>query len=387
MTEVKKRLLIATGIFEPDIGGPASYARFLADKLPVDLDVKVISYSSIRKYPKDKDFSFKVERVWKGIPWFIRHLAYFLKVFFAAKNSDIIYSLSIINGSIPSWLSAKLFKKKFYIRVAGDYAWQVAAEKGKTNLLIDDFQKADKPFWSGILYKLQASMAKKADLVIVPSDYLKQLVEGWGIKPDKIKVIFNSVDFEPLSISKEDARTKLGIHGNIILSVGRLAPWKGFKMLIKVMPKLTEISQFLRVVIVGSGPDKKNLEMMIRNLGLDKKVYLVGAKSRDDLKLYFAAADMFVLNSGYEGFSHQILESMAAGVPVIASAVMGNREIIHQGENGFMFKYNDEFNLIEAIRTLHQDNELKEQFIREGKKTAEFFSLEKMITETKEVLL
>ena len=387
MTEVKKRLLIATGIFEPDIGGPASYARFLADKLSVDLDVKVISYSSIRKYPKDKDFSFKVERVWKGIPWFIRHLAYFLKVFFVAKNSDIIYSLSIINGSIPSWLSAKLFKKKFYIRVAGDYAWQVAAEKGKTNLLIDDFQKADKPFWSGILYKLQASMAKKADLVIVPSDYLKQLVEGWGIKPDKIKVIFNSVDFEPLSISKEDARTKLGIHGNIILSVGRLAPWKGFKMLIKVMPKLTEISQFLRVVIVGSGPDKKNLEMMIRNLGLDKKVYLVGAKSRDDLKLYFAAADMFVLNSGYEGFSHQILESMAAGVPVIASAVMGNREIIHQGENGFMFKYNDEFNLIEAIRTLHQDNELKEQFIKEGKKTAEFFSLEKMITETREVLL
>lgn len=151
------------------------------------------------------------------------------------------------------------------------------------------------------------------------------------------------------------------------------------------MPKLLELNQFFRLVIIGDGPDKKNLEAMIKNLGLDKKVYLLGKKPQNELPLYLAAADVFVLNSGYEGFSHQILESMALGVPVIASAVMGNRELIHQGQNGFMVKYNDEFNLIEAIKTLHQDDAMKNQFIAEGKKTAEFFSVDKMIGETEKI--
>ena len=99
-----------------------------------------------------------------------------------------------------------------------------------------------------------------------------------------------------------------------------------------------------------------------------------------------AAADVFVLNSGYEGFSHQILEAMTAGVPVIATAVGGNKEVIKQGENGFMVKYQDEFNLIEAIKSLWQNQGLQEEFKKEGKKTAENFSSEKMFEETVKIL-
>jgi glycosyltransferase involved in cell wall biosynthesis len=73
---------------------------------------------------------------------------------------------------------------------------------------------------------------------------------------------------------------------------------------------------------------------------------------------------------------------MVAGVPVITTAVGGNKEIIHQGENGFMIKYNDEFNLVEAIRTVWQTPELQKRFIEEGKKAAEYFSVEKMTEET-----
>jgi glycosyltransferase involved in cell wall biosynthesis len=73
---------------------------------------------------------------------------------------------------------------------------------------------------------------------------------------------------------------------------------------------------------------------------------------------------------------------MAAGLPVITTGVGGNREIINQGENGFMIKYNDEFNLIEAIRTVYKIDEMRERFIEEGKKTAGHFSSERMYTET-----
>ncbi len=78
------------------------------------------------------------------------------------------------------------------------------------------------------------------------------------------------------------------------------------------MPRLLEISQFFRLVIVGDGPDRKSLEMMIKNMGLDKRVYLIGKKSPEELAIYLASADVFVLNSGYEGFSHQILEVFQA---------------------------------------------------------------------------
>ncbi len=378
----KKRILIVTGIYPPDIGGPASYARTLAQRLSKDYEVKIITYSSVKKYDQDKNYPFLVKRVWKKIPWFLRHAIYAMKVFCACKNSDIIYSLSTLNGAIPSLAGARFFKKRFFIRIAGDYAWQVAVEKNKTGLLIDDFQKAKKTGWIGFLHKTQVRACKSSDVIIVPSKYLAGIVRGWGVSGDKVKIIYNGVDFKSADISQEEAKKKIGIYGDIILSAGRLVPWKGFRMLIKIMPRLSEISQLFRLVIVGDGPDKKMLGSMVKNLGLERKVYLVGRKSQEELATYLAAADMFVLNTGYEGFSHQILEAMTAGVPVITTAVGGNKEIIRQGENGFMVKYQDEFNLIEAVKSLWQNQELQEEFKKEGKKTAEHFSSEKMLEET-----
>ena len=377
-----KSILIVTGIFSPDIGGPASYARTLAQKLSKDYKVKVVTYSSVRKHEQDKSYPFVVKRVWKKNIWVFRHVVYFLNIFYACKNADTIYSLSTLNGSIPSSMGARFFKKKFYLRIAGDYAWQVAVEKNKTDLLIDDFQKTKKTGWIKFLHKTQVRSCKNADEIIVPSKYLAGIVRGWGISENKIKVIYNGVDFKSADIGQEEAKKKIGIYGDIILSAGRLVPWKGFRMLIKIMPRLSEISQLFRLVIVGDGPDQKMLESMIKNLGLERKVYLVGRKSQEELAIYLAAADMFVLNTGYEGFSHQILESMTVGVPVITTAVGGNKEIIRQGENGFMVKYQDEFNLVEAVKSLWQDPELQEEFKKEGKKTAEHFSSDKMFSET-----
>ena len=384
---LKKRILIVPGIYPCDIGGPASYARILAQRLSKEPQVKGITYSSVRKDGQDKNYSFPVKRVWKKIPWFLRHASYGLKVFFACKNSDVVYSLSSLSGATPSLVGARFFKKKFFIRIAGDYAWQVAVEKNKTGLLIDDFQKAKKTGWIGFLHKVQVWACKSADEIIVPSKYLASIVRGWGVSGDKIKVIYNGVDFKSADISQEEAKKKIGIYGDIILSAGRLVPWKGFRMLIKIMPRLSEISQLFRLVIVGDGPDGKMLASMVKNLGLERKVYLVGRKSQEELATYMAASGMFVLNSGYEGFSHQILEAMTAGIPIITTAVGGNKEVIRQGENGFMVKYQDEFNLVEAIKSLWQNPELREEFKKEGKKTADKFSSEKMFEETVKVLI
>ena len=321
-------------------------------------------------------------RIWKGWPKGIRHLIYFFIVLGQAKKHDIVFSLNAVSAGLPALISSRIRRKKFFVKIVGDYAWEMAIYKNKSPFLINDFQNTTKKGWIKILANIQHRVCNSADRIIVPSKYLAGIVQGWGVGPNKITVIYNGVDFTPSSLSREEARKQVGIPGNIILSSGRLVPWKGFKMLVKIMPKLLEINQFFRLVIVGDGPDRKSLEAMIRNMNLDKKVYLVGRKSKEDLAIYLAASDMFVLNSGYEGFSHQILEAMVAGLPVIASAIGGNKEIVSQGENGFLVRYNDEFNLIEAIKGLWQSPELCKDLSEKGKETAKKFSVERMVEET-----
>jgi len=385
MTSNKKHILITTGIFPPDIGGPASYCKLLGERLSKEFSINVITYSSVSKYSEDKSMPFHVVRVSRKIPKFLRHLVYFFKTLWLTKKADLVFSLNAISAGLPALLSAKIMRKKFAVKIVGDYAWEKAVNSNRTDLSIEKFQKAKKGFWIGLLYSLQSRVCKKADLVIVPSQYLADLVADWGVNKRKIKIIYNGIEIKSVNVSKEEARKKIGISGNIILTVGRLVPWKGFKMLIKIMPQLLKINQFLRLVIVGDGPEYNILQSMIKNLDLENKVLLVGKKSREDLKLYLAAADIFVLNTGYEGFSHQVLEAMALGVPVITTCVGGNREIIKQGENGFMVRYNDEFNLIEAIKTVWQIKEIREGFIEKGKETVKHFSVDNMVKETAEV--
>ena len=383
-----KRVLITTGIFSPDIGGPATYGEVIANALIArGFKICVLTYSKrFRAKNFDLKYKFKVIRVWGKWPIWVKHFVFGIKLLGLASKHDSILALNVWNAGFPSLIVSKIFKKKFILRIVGDYAWEVGVGKGKIVILMDDFQKLRKKGWTGMLYKLQSWVCKQADTVIVPSKYLDGIVRGWGVTDSKIKVIYNGVNFKPSLLSKEEARNRINIHGNIILSIGRLVPWKGFRMLIKIMPKLLELSQFARLVIVGDGPDRKALGSMIKNIGLEKKVFLVGKKSKEELAVYLAAADIFVLTSGYEGFSHQILEAMTAGVPVVASAAGGNQEVIKQGENGFLVKYNDEFNIIEAIKALWNDKEIAGYFAEAGKKTASNFSSDKMINETIKVL-
>lgn len=379
---MKKRVLITTGVFPPDIGGPASYCLTLAKKLSEDRSVTVVAYSSVRRHHDDNNLPFKLKRVWKRIPKGLRHLVFFLRVLKAARQADIVLSLNAVSAGVPALWAAKMCRKPFVVKIVGDYSWEIAVNKGMTSLLLSDFQNSPRPGRPGRLHRLQTWVCKNASLVIVPSQFLADMVAGWGIDQNKIIVIYNGVDFEPSVLSKEEARKEIGISGNILISIGRLVSWKGFRMLIKIMPQLFSINQFFRLIIVGDGPDRHALEMMVKNLGLERKVYIVGAKSRKELAVYLAAADMFLLNTGYEGFSHQILEAMTAGVPVITTTAGGNGEIVHQGENGFMVRYNDEFNLIEAIKSLWQMPGLRQEFIDKGKETAAYFNVEKMLKET-----
>ncbi len=383
-----KSLLITTGVFAPDIGGPASYARALGTRLAADgISVAVVTYSSVRRHPSDAALPFRVYRVWAWWPWGVRHLLFLFRTLLCARRADGILTLNAVSVGVAALWAARLTRKPLVLRVAGDYAWEIAVQTGATHLLLDEFQRSKKSYRVRRLDRIQRSVARRAALVITPSRYLAGVVAGWGVASDHIQVIYNGVDFSRTDISKEEARRRIGISGNIIISAGRLVPWKGFRMLIKLMSQLLQVNQFFRLVVVGDGPDMHMLRSVVRNLGLERKVFFVGRKNQVEVGLYFAAADIFVLNTGYEGFSHQVLEAMAAGVPVVTTTAGGNPEVIVQGSNGLLVRYNDEFNLVEAIKTIWKHADLREQMIGNGHLTVAAFSVEKMYTQTVRVLM
>ncbi len=381
------KILITTGIYAPEIGGPASYCDTLASRLAKDHEVTVLTYSKVFSYLDDKHKPYKIIRVWEKYPRAIRHIIYFLRAYQLAGKHNIVFALNAVSAGFPAMKAAKWRKKKFFVKIVGDYAWEIAVQSGKTPFLINDFQNQAHKGWVKKLHETQLTVARQADGVIVPSRYLAELITGWGVNSSRVKIIYNGVEFKPSDLSKEEARKKIGIPGTIITTAGRLVSWKGFKMLIKIMPQLLEVHPFFRLVIIGEGPDKMALQAMVKNMGLTNKVFLVGRKSSAEMAIYFAASDVFVLNSGYEGFSHQLLEVMHCRVPVIVSAVGGNKEIIRQGHNGFLVKYNDEFNIIEAIKGLWKLPELQEQFVNEALESVKKYSAQKMYNETIDVIL
>jgi glycosyltransferase involved in cell wall biosynthesis len=382
-----KRLLITTGVIFPDIGGPASYVRSLATHLSSrGVEVAVVAYSSVAHHGDDKKLPFQIYRVWTKIPWGFRHALFFFRVLMLARRAQALYSLNAVSAGVPAAWVAWLTGRPLVVKIVGDYAWEIAVQTGRSFLMINEFQKSQKSWRIRRLDRLQRWVCRRAMRIIVPSEYLADLVSGWGVTQDRICVIYNGVSLKPVSASREEARRHIGVSGNIIMSAGRLVPWKGFRMLIKLMPQLLQVNQFFRLVIVGDGPDMQMLQSVVRNLGLERKVYLVGRQKPEELAWYLAAADMFVLNTGYEGFSHQVLEAMSAGVPVITTSVGGNREIVVQGQNGFLVRYNDEFNLVEAIKTLWRQTELREHVIANGHTTVAAFSSERMLERTEKLL-
>jgi glycosyltransferase involved in cell wall biosynthesis len=360
------KILIATGIYPPDIGGPATYSKLLFEEFPKhDIDVQVISFGQVRYLPK-----------------IIRHLAYFLKVLKSCKSADVIYAQDPVSVGLPAVLAAKLLRKKFILKVVGDYAWeQYQQEEGVHFVTPEEFQNGKYSVVTQTRKWIERTVARKADNIVVPSNYLKKIVTMWGVKESKIKVIYNAFTPKAEMELKTQLREEFGFEGDIIFSAGRLVPWKGFELLIDIMKDLPDVKLF----IVGDGPEKQKLNKKIEDLHLGSRVKLIGRLEQDELLKRIKAADLFVLNTGYEGLSHQLLEVMSVGTPIITTNVGGNPEVIESGKEGVLVDYNDKNALKSAIKDILKNGK-GEEYAKEAVKKLSLFEKERMIEETINVL-
>jgi len=335
------KILIATGIYPPDVGGPATYSALLEKELPKrGVEVKVITYGKLKNYT-----------------WILRQPAYFFSIFLATRNVDIIYAQDILNSGISSYVAASIWRKKLLLKIVGDYAWEQGAQRFGVKEVLDDFLDRQYGFMVECFRFLEKFVAGRADKIIVPSEYLKKVVIKWGIDPKKITVIYNSFNAPELNLSKEDARHKLRLSGKILVSAGRDVPWKGFQTLRGLMPEISEKIP-------------------------EAKLFILVNESKEKLMLYLKSADVFVLNTAYEGFSHQILEAMTMGCPVVTTDVGGNPELINDGESGYLVKFNDKNGLKSKILEILNNIQLAQKLAQNAQKKAGEFSKERMINET-----
>jgi glycosyltransferase involved in cell wall biosynthesis len=208
----------------------------------------------------------------------------------------------------------------------------------------------------------------------------------WGVNPRKISVIYNAFEGVQEPESKEALRDKLGLAGSVVLSAGRLVPWKGFSELIALVPTLREQIPNLRLLIIGEGPERSRLLAQIDQLGLKDVVVLMHRQPQTVLLNHVRAADLFVLNSSYEGFSHLLLEVMAIGTPLVATRVGGNPELIEDRESGLLVPVRDGEALTTAMVSVLNDTALSSKLVANGRSRVQSFSEERMISELEAVM-
>jgi len=347
------KITISTGLYPPEIGGPATYTVLLENKLPEkDHEVKVLPFSLSR-----------------GLPKGIRHLHYFFLVLKASFSSDIIYAQDVGSVGFPALLAAKLTRTRFFVRVPGDYAWEQSTQRFGVTDSIDDFQSKKYGLRVTLLKFIQATVTGRAEVVITPSDYFKKVVVGWGVSKKKVHTIYNGVnlDIDLVSQKKPSPLT--------MVTAGRLVSWKGIDVLIDAMQELS----VWHLVILGDGPEMDNLKEKVATMSLGSRVHFLGRVSREDCFGWCTAADAFVLNTHFESFSYQIVEAMYSGTPVITTNVGSIPELIESGREGLLFDPDDTDALVAAVKSVVTEKSEWSDRTKAAQAKAETFSVQKTV--------
>ena len=368
-----QRLFIAAGIFHPEPGGPATYLHQILPALQArGWSPYVLSFGD----PVSGDYPYPVERIPRNIlP--LRLARYALAARRALQSADIVYVHSL---DLPLPGRSNLPR---VLKVVGDHAWERSVRRAwiPPQTDIDAFQMGE----YGIRVQYQREVRSRAvqsmNAVIVPSLYLKHMVQGWGVEPERIHIVYNSLPaLSAQAQTQAEARQRLGLpDGPLLLTAARLTPWKGVDHLITALKALPD----LRLIVAGEGSELERLQALASPLG--ERVRFLGRLARPDLEVYMQAADYLVLYSGYEGLSHTLLESLRLGTPVIASAKGGNFEVVQSGVNGYLVPYVQQEALVETLREAFVPGQ-RDRLAAQAGKDMERFTFATMVEETDAVL-
>jgi len=357
--------------FPPMIGGEGKYTFTLAGALSaLGHNVTVITGDISGEIEDQKKYEFEIIRLpikKSGLK------LYFFDKLAKKKIRDICNSRGIdIIHFTNDFMFLSISKKEVNLPLVSTihHPWGAEREFYKTKTDYIGYLKyayAKKIYY---LEWLEKKMCKKSDKLIAVSRYTANyIINEYQIPPGKVTVIPNSVDiknFHP-KIDGNEMRERLNLlYSPLVLYVGKLDYHKGFNTLIESFVRVIGDIPDAKLLIVGDGPMKKNIEYLIDIFSLRDSVILAGRVSEEDLPKYYAASNLVVLPSLMEGFGIVLLEAMASGKPCIATNVGGTEDVVVDNETGLIIPPADPESLYKAILTLLLDNNLSIEFGNKG---------------------
>jgi glycosyltransferase involved in cell wall biosynthesis len=360
------KILLVTGIFPPDIGGPASYVPRIGAELAKRHDVSVFTLGNHED--THENFPFKVRRISKIGNASARRVKTVRGIRSAAQYVDVV----LANGLFFETALALRKKVPSIAKVVGDTVWERARNRGDTEVSLDDFQRDQGLLHLRIFHYLQSLSMRTYKKIFTPSKYLRDVVEKWGVSGHRLSVIPNAV--EPSASFNQSPELDL-------VCVSRLVPWKGVFELVRLA-----VSNNWSLLLIGDGPLRSDLETFLKNEP-NNKVEIRGVVPREQVTREIQRGRIFILNSSYEGLPHVVLEAQAAGVPVVATRAGGTPECVQNGLTGCLVEVGDIDQLRETISSLLGDPLRRDKLVDaalNGIRTR--FSFQQMIAKTEMLL-
>ena len=328
------RTLLVSGIYRPEIGGPATYVPSLAEQLikqGCKVDVITLKNSQADEIVEPWAVKFITRDQFLGLR--------FIKTVFSILLKSLSSNYVFANGLYQETaLSLLVLRKKSVAKIVGDPVWERATNRGDTSLGISEFNRSD----LRIKHKIQRNFLRwslnRFTSITCPSKELEGLVKDWGVtKP--ITCIPNGIApvMEQVNTQEFD-----------LITVCRLVKWKNLDKLI-----ITNARNKTSLVIVGSGPEEETLRKLAKDM--NSNVTFTGLLNEELVLNYLFKSKVFVLISSYEGLSFSLLQAMACGLPSIVSEIQGNMDVVTHEQEGIVVDASQDDSLIAAINLLLND--------------------------------
>jgi glycosyltransferase involved in cell wall biosynthesis len=320
------RVLIVSGIWPPDVGGPASHGPDVAEFLRArGHEVEVVTTADAPPAPE----AYPVKAVPRHHAVGVRHYRGAALVHHRARQADVVYTTGMFGRSA---LGATVARKPYVVKLTADPAFERSRRRGLVEGDVDEFQRRGAGPSVALLRFARDVELRRAAHVFTPSAYLRRLVLGWGIPPERVSVLPNPAPSLPDLAGRDELRRSFGLNGATLAFAGRLTAQKSLGRALDAVAVADEVS----LVIAGEGPDRGPLEHYAQELGIADRVTFLGALPRRRVVELFRAADAAILSSSWENFPHTVVEALAVGTPVLATDAGGVGEVVQDEVNGLL---------------------------------------------------
>ena len=371
------KVLIVSGIWPPDVGGPASHAPEVASFLQArGHDVEVVTTADAppasRPYP--------VRAVPRSYPKGVRHYRGAALVHHRARENDVIYTTGMFGRSAAG---ASVARKPYVVKLTADPAFERSRRAGVVHGDVEAFQQGGGGPVAAVLRVARDVELRHAAHVFCPSAYLRDLTVTWGIEPARVSVLPNPAPVLGQLPPRDELKQRFQLNGATIAFAGRLTAQKSLERALEAVAA----NDGVRLVIAGDGPDRGPLELRAGELGLGERVCFLGPQPRERIVELFRAADATILSSSWENFPHTVVEALAVGTPVLAMDAGGVGEVVRHGVNGLLVPAGDTEALGAAVRRYFSDAKLRARLRAAAAESVAAYAPDRVFGELERTLL